>query len=636
LEKGFADQSSLSRQLLQQQQQQNDLREFLGGVNEEEEEEGGEEGMAGGRSQRASSFLARERLGGGMDGFRVHEQQMYREMEGKEWQQQQQQQRFHEEQEEKLLFWKDRAGELQQECNELREAVLEARTTATATAATTALTAPAAPAADLLSLEALQLRIQEEEALRIAQARRMRVLAAKIGAGEVDVGGEGFRLLGVDEGEGGEGREGREEEEEEEELPVGVGEVLDSVSRWAALWKARAWEEVKAEVRELEELRRRDDGISSSSSSSSSSTSCMHTVGVQTDISQNKEEEEEEESMASSAAAWRQQQQQLTWQHELEIAQWQARVTSLEGDLQQQRRLVEEAVEEARVKKEEHQQALEKVEMAHEKEKERAAAAATAAAGLVQARVRREEEQEEEQEGREAETAVMVAEALSGAKLEWAQEEQRRLQHVYSTFDQEKAVKEQRWREKLQEVGPKVKFLQGAFATLSAKAKEKEREAMQAAQVLLDRQGREEELRARLERVGRKMLLKDVKIREFAETLRRQQKETMARATAAREATAAEVEKVRKEMSVEHEKEIDVVLTSVRKHMREKYKAKVLGMQQAWEEEKQALLFHQHGGGGSRKRSTAAAAAASFSVAAASVSRGGASHVSSWKVAPLR
>jgi type IV pilus biogenesis protein CpaD/CtpE len=121
--------------------------------------------------------------------------------------------------------------------------------------------------------------------------------------------------------------------------------------------------------------------------------------------------------------------------------------------------------------------------------------------------------------------------------------------------------------------------------------------------------------------------LKDVTGRELVETLRRQQKETMARATAAREATTAEVEKVKKELSMEHEKEIDVVLMSVRKHMREKYKAKVLGLQQAWEEEKQALLFHQHGGSSRRKSTAAAAAAASFSVAAASVSRGGASHV---------
>jgi hypothetical protein len=412
------------------------------------------------------------------------------------------------------------------------------------------------------------------------------------------------------------------------ELSLGVGEVLDAVSRWAVLWKARAWEEVKAEVRELEEMRRCDDV-----SSSSSSTTISRVDGwAQTDS--NKKEEDDEWDAASSSWAWQQQQQQLTWQHELEIAQWQARVTGLEEDLQQQRRSVQDAIEETRVKEEEHQQMMEKVETACEKEKERATAAASAAAGLVQARVRREEERDEGQEDLATKTAVMVEEALSVAKLKWAQEERQRLQHLYSKFDQEKAVKEQRWREKLQEVGAKVKFLQGAFTKMSAKTKEKEREGMQAAHDLLDKQATEEELRARLERAGREVLLKNVKVRELAETLRRQQKETMARAVAASQAAAAEVEKVKKQLSVEHEKEIDVVLTSVRKHLREKYKAKVLVMQQAWEEEKQAILFHQRSGS-SRKKSTAAAIAGA-STSAASVSRGGTSHVSSRKTLAIK
>ncbi len=465
-----------------------------------------------------------------------------------------------EQQAEELFFWQNKAALLDEECHQLRQALCAQEEEAPHHA-------HGASAHLATELRSLHQRLQDEEALRAAQTRRMRKLAAKISACEVDLGEEELVLL-PDDGA----------DDEEDELPLGLGDILEGISRWATLWKARAWEDAKTEVRELEELRLHDHGDPSTSKD-------MVDSWMQTEE-------------ASSTAL-----EQAAWEHARAVTEWQARVAALEEEVRQQRLVAATETTNARRAVAQQQEA----EAFHATDKARLQAS--------------------------EETAVVVAKAVAEAKETWAEDEQRRLHHLYATFDQEKALKEHRWREKLQDIGQKVKFLQGALTKLTSKAKEKDREAARAVQALGEREGQVEELRARVERLGRDLMVKDLRLRELSEGLRRERKEAVALAAASSQAstTAAELDALEKRLRAEQEKELAVVVSCVRK----KYRSRMAALQSAWEEERQALLQQKEKGSSSsssslrprsHKNPAVAAAAATAVVAPSSIRSAGHRH----------
>ncbi|TFJ86845.1 hypothetical protein NSK_001933 [Nannochloropsis salina CCMP1776] len=441
----------------------------------------------------------------------------------------------------------------------------------------------------LEELKSLRRKAQEDRERLGSNARLLRFLTEEIGRGDVDLGGDDrpweVRWQEKEDEEGDEG---------EEILPPEVRDLLEAVSRWAALWKARAWEEVKGEVMDLEETRWREKRIEKGNADERDERNDCDGASKLHEWRQTSSVTEEETTVVLTHAARRRHEQQATPEHELMIAVWRARVTSLEVAVEEKDRMLQQALEEANRVKLVQETALKEAESAYEKDLNAHVCRIRVLEKEV-SRLEREAQLETIKKGQfeinADEVTAVVTDAVNQAKESWYEDERRRLDRIYLQFDQEKAAKDRRWREKFQEVGSKVQSLQYAFTELTKKTKEKEREAVQAAQILADREEREEEMRARLEQLDREVLLKDVTVRELKETLRREHKQILANAAAAKEAAEAEVLALKKRMGTEHEKEMNVVILSVRKHMREKYKMKVLGIRQAWEEERRDLLL---------------------------------------------
>lgn len=460
------------------------------------------------------------------------------------------------------------------------------------------LSSPPPLSSALEELKSLRRKVQEERERLGSNARLLRVLTEEIGRGDVDLGGDDRPWEVRSQEEDEEGDEG------EDILPPEIRDLLEAVSRWAALWKARAWEEVKGEVMELEETRRREKRIEKGNADERDERNDCDGASKLHQWTQTSSVTEEETTEVLTHAARRRHEQQATPEHDLMIAVWRARVTSLEVAVEERDRMLQQALEEARRVKLKQETALKEAESAHEKDLNAHVCRVRVLEKEV-SRLEREAQLETIKKGQfeinADEVTAVVTDAVNQAKESWSEDERRRLDRIYLKFDQEKAAKDRRWREKFQEVGSKVQSLQYAFTELTKKTKEKEREAVQAAQILADREEREEEMRARLKQLDREVLIKDVTVRELKENLRREHKQILANAAAAKEAAEAEVLALKRRMVTEHEKEMNVVILSVRKHMREKYKMKVLGIRQAWEEERRDLLLQIETGGRGRK-----------------------------------